>query len=94
MNGGEYLGKRILRKSTVDTILEMRHPVSGICLMWNRYLGNWYGHCGGGVGYSSRAEFQKDDRIGIIILSNKDNSSVRAGGDILSLVRQKANTYR
>ncbi|MFQ5753656.1 MAG: serine hydrolase domain-containing protein [bacterium] len=94
MYGGEYQGNRILQKSTVKKILKMRNPVSGICLIWNRYVGNWYGHSGGGVGASTHVEFQKDDRIGIIILSNKENKSVLPGGNIISLIRKKANKFR
>lgn len=94
MYGGEYQGNRILQESTVEKILKMRNIVSGICLMWNRYIDDWYGHSGGGVGSSTHVEFQKDDKIGIIILSNKENRSVLPGGSIISLIRNKSNKFR
>lgn len=94
MYGGEYQGNRILQKSTVEYMLKMRNPISGVCLIWNRYLGDWYGHSGGGTGSGTHVEFQKDDRIGIIVLSNKQNNSVLPGGNIISLIRKNANKFR
>ena len=39
MNGGVYNGTRILQKRTIDQILKLHNPASGICLIWKKTVG-------------------------------------------------------
>jgi len=94
MDGGSYNGVRILESATVDTMLTLQNPASGICLIWNRWLGEWYGHDGGGTGFSSRAEFHRREGIGIIALSNFQCDALHPGGGIFDLIRVQANRFR
>ena len=97
MNQGVYNGKRLLEASTINKMLEVQNSASGICLIWYKWLGEWYGHNGGGTGFSSHIEINREDNIGIIILSNTYSESidlVTPGGRIFELVRFQANQYR
>jgi len=94
MSGGILDGNRILEGSTVDEILKVQNPASGVCLIWFKWLGEWYGHDGGGTGFSSRVEFNRGDATGVIILSNLDSDAVRPGGRIHELIRLRANQHR
>lgn len=94
LNNGIYNGKRILRVATIDTLLQVQNSASGVCLIWRKWLGEWYGHDGGGTGFSSRAEFNRSDQIGIVILANLYSNALYPGGRIFELVRLQANRYR
>jgi CubicO group peptidase (beta-lactamase class C family) len=94
MNGGSYEGVRILESATVDTMLTLQNPASGRCMIWSRWLGEWYGHDGGATGYSSRAEFHRREKIGIIALSNYYCDTLYPGGSIFELIRVEANRFR
>jgi hypothetical protein len=98
MNDGVFGGVRILEGRSVDEALTLHNPASGICLIWNLMLGGWYGHSGGVNGASTYMEFQRRDKVGLIILSNmyhkSDNPFYPPGGKIYSLIRKKANQYR
>jgi len=93
VNGGQYRTSRILSEKTVAEILTMRNPASGLCLLWDCDLGNWYGHSGGEPGMSTRVEFQRDARVGVLIFSNTRNKFVYPGTRIHALIRREANTY-
>jgi len=93
MNGGQYNTSRILNETTINEILTMRNPASGTCLLWDCDLGNWFGHSGGEPGIAARAEFQRDSRVGIVILSNKRNKLVYPGMRIHAVIRGEANKY-
>ena len=98
MNGGEYQGQRILSESTVGQILKVQNKASGMCLIWNKMIGGWYGHSGGGNGASTYVEFHKEDRVGLIVFANmyisSDNPLFPPQGEIYSLIRQEADKYR
>lgn len=94
MNGGMYDGTRILQESSVHQILQINNPASGVCLIWNKSLGDWHGHAGGEPGVSAQVQFHPEDRIGLIIFSNKRNGSVYIGDKIHAMVRRIANNYR
>lgn len=97
MNQGVYNGKRILEVSTINKMFEVQNSASGVCLIWYKWLGEWYGHNGGGTGFSSCVQFNREDNIGIIILSNTYRESidlVTPGGRIFELIRFQANKYR
>jgi CubicO group peptidase (beta-lactamase class C family) len=94
INGGEHQGNRILQSATVDSLLTLQNPASGNCLIWRRWLGDWYGHDGGGTGFSSRAEFHRGDGIGIIALANFQCDALHPGGRIFDLIRVQANGLR
>jgi CubicO group peptidase (beta-lactamase class C family) len=93
MNGGQYGTSRILSEKKVAEILTMQNPASGLCLLWDCDLGNWYGHSGGEPGISTRAEFQRDARVGVLIFSNTRNKLVYPGTRIHALIRREAQKY-
>jgi CubicO group peptidase (beta-lactamase class C family) len=97
INDGTYLENRILQKETVDDALWLHNPASGRCLIWST-IGNWYGHSGGVNGASTYMEFHRQDKVGLIILSNmyhKDNNPMYPpAGGIYELIRKFANQYR
>ncbi|HUU06287.1 MAG TPA: serine hydrolase [Patescibacteria group bacterium] len=94
MNGGIYKGSRILNQDTVNQILTIQNPASGTCLLWQHGVGNWYMHNGGERGFATHAAFQKDDRLGFIIFTNKDNESVYPVKRLYELIRNQAYKYR
>jgi CubicO group peptidase (beta-lactamase class C family) len=94
MNDGRYKNSRILNENTVNEILTIQNPASGICLIWDCNIGNWYGHTGGEPGISTCAEFQRDNKIGILIFSNKRNKFVYPGNRIHACIQGEANKYR
>jgi len=91
LNGGRYRGKQILRPETIEEILTMSNPASGICLIWYRSIGNWYGHSGGGDGGSSRTDLHRGDKLAILIICNQRHETVYPGGKIYNLIRDYAN---
>jgi CubicO group peptidase (beta-lactamase class C family) len=94
MNGGIYNGVRILQESSVSHILQLNNPASGVCLIWNKSLGNWYEHAGGEPGVGAQVLFHQENKMGIIIFSNKRNGSVYIGGKIHALVKRVAGEYQ
>jgi CubicO group peptidase (beta-lactamase class C family) len=98
MNDGVYNENRILNDDTVNEALRLHNRASGICLIWNRLLGGWYGHSGGGNGASTYMEFHRQDKVGLIILSNmylKNNNPIyHPAGKIYALIRNQANRFR
>ena len=66
--------------------------------MWFKGKDEWYGHNGGDdAGYTTHVGMQREDRLGIIILSNNATTqmpSIFPGGDIYKLIYRKANEYR
>ena len=94
MNGGLYKNSRILEENTILEILTIRNLASGTCLLWDLDLGNWYGHSGGEPGISTRTEFQRDEKIGLIIFSNKRNKLVYPGNRIHAYIRREVDKHR
>jgi hypothetical protein len=93
MNGGIYNGTRILQESSVHQILQINNPASGVCLIWNKSLGDWYGHAGGEPGVGAQVEFHPGDKVGLMIFSNKRNSSIYLGNKIHAVIRRIASNY-
>jgi len=98
MNEGEYKGKKILNESTIDEVLKIHNPASGVCLTWRCTIGNWYGHSGGVNGASSYVEFHRQAKVGLIIFANvfleKGSTLLPPRGKIYSLIRKEANRFR
>lgn len=94
MNRGQYKGKRILAENTVNEILQIRNPASGLCLIWYRSLGGWFGHAGGSPGVAAYAEFQPEHNVGMMILSNYRHSTVYPGNKTHALVRRIVRGYQ
>jgi len=98
MNGGRYRGQRIVEENTIEEMLKIHNPASGLCLIWNRTVGGWFGHSGGENGASTYVEYQKEDRVGLIIFANtylgEKNPVYPPRGKIYGLIRKKANTFR
>jgi CubicO group peptidase (beta-lactamase class C family) len=93
MNDGQYKGMRILEENTVNEILEIRNAASGLCLIWNCTLGNWYGHAGGKTGTSAYVEYKRDSNVALMIVTNYRHSTVYPGKKTHALVRQIAGRY-
>lgn len=94
LNGGELNGIRILKKSTIDKLLQIQNPVTGVCLLWKAGVGGWFGHTGGMDGAATATDLHMEDQVGMIIFTNTHDGSVYPGHDIYGLVRQKANMSR
>jgi CubicO group peptidase (beta-lactamase class C family) len=93
MNGGLYKNTRILEEGSVEEILNIRNPASGLCLIWNCTVGNWYGHAGGKPGVAAYVEFQRDSNVALMIVSNYRHSTVYPGNKTHALVRRIAREY-
>lgn len=94
MRGGQFRGRRILQERTVEEILTIRNMASGLCLIWNCTLGDWYGHAGGIDGGASYVEFQRESDLGLMVVSNSHNNSLYPGGKIHALLRRIAGRYQ
>lgn len=98
MNGGAYKEARILNSNTAAEALRLHNPASGLCIIWNRMIGGWYGHSGGVNGASTYMEFHPKDKVGLIILSNMYHQSKNPiyppAGSIFGLIRNLANKFR
>lgn len=90
LNYGEYKGVRILEKNSVEKMLELNNPTTGISLIWDQCPGDCFGHNGGGEGFSSRAEWFMDRKTGMFVFTNRWNSSVYPKGRIYELLRLQA----
>ncbi len=93
MNGGIYNGSRILLESTVEAMLTRYYPDNEVGLIWKMPGGGWYEHSGTMVGTSAQSEFHKDDKVGILVLSNGESDMVKRGGMIYEFIKEKAQTY-
>jgi len=93
MNGGIFNGTRILEENTINQILKIHNPATGMCLIWNKRLGDWYEHQGGEPGAAAQVEFHPGKKVGMIIFSNKRNGSVYLGSKIHAMIRRIANDY-
>ena len=93
MNGGQYKNNRILEESTVRQILTIQNPASGICLIWDCSVGDWFGHTGGKPGIATCVEFQRETKVALMIAINYHNSLVYPGNNIHALVRRIAQKY-
>jgi CubicO group peptidase (beta-lactamase class C family) len=70
MNRGRYGTERILSEATVDEILTMRNAASGTALIWQRRYGDWFGHAGGKDGVAAYVEFQRESKVGLMVVAN------------------------
>ena len=87
---GELDGTRILERETFIEMLEVQDKQAGVANLWDRYTGKAFGHIGGGVGFSTIAEWQKENGVAFFIFSNLMNSSVHHQGRIYELVKYQA----
>ena len=94
MRGGQFRGRRILQERTVEEILTIRNMASGVCLIWNCTLGDWYGHAGGIDGGASYVEFQREGNLGLMVVSNMHSKSLYPGGKIHALLRRISGRYQ
>jgi CubicO group peptidase (beta-lactamase class C family) len=93
LNKGTYNGRQILKPGTVDKMFEVQNPESGLSNLWWHYQSDGIGHNGGGTGYSTMFELFPGQQKGLIILSNKKNTSVYPEGMIYDLVRYQCALY-
>lgn len=93
MNGGVYKGKRILKENTIEIMLSFTEPNSPVALIWWDFGNEWRGHSGGFVGTGTCIEFNKDEKVGVIILSNLQQEQVTPGGGIYSIIHYEAEKY-
>ncbi len=92
INDGVYKGKRILNEETIDMMLTYNSS-SPVGLIWWDRGNNWSGHTGGFIGTSTTFDFNRNKRVGSIILSNTQGNEVVPGGNIYSIIRDKAEEY-
>ena len=71
-------------------ILSLENPASGLCLIWSRALGGWYGHAGGKDGVAAYAEIHPERGVALMIVANQRHSAVYPGHRIHALVRRIA----
>jgi CubicO group peptidase (beta-lactamase class C family) len=93
LNRGMYKGVRILKESTVNKMLEIQNPVSGVSMLWWHQYGSYVGHSGGGTGFSTWAEWNMDEKKGLFLFTNKQNGAVWPGTRIHELVKYQATFY-
>jgi len=93
LNYGAYKGNRILKKSTVEMMLRVHNPASGVSNIFWHCMGDCIGHSGGGTGFSTRAEWFFDRNMAMLIFSNKVNKLVYPQGSIYELVRYQGTKY-
>ena len=94
LNKGMLNGQRILSERSVDRILEIQNPASGRCLIWKAMHDGWFGHTGGLLlGTSTSMFIHPDTGRGIIVFTNTHSGAVTPGGEVFSIIRQKANEY-
>ena len=94
LNEGVYNGIRILEKSSVERMLELNNPSSGISLIWKHCPGDCIGHSGGGKGFSARFELYSEypeRNKAMIVFTNRFNEAVYAQGRIYELLRYQCN---
>jgi CubicO group peptidase (beta-lactamase class C family) len=90
LNSGQYMGKRILKKTTVNEMLDVKYPNanlafnSGVALMWRSYgpANDWLGHTGGGF-IAASTDINVKQKIGVIIFSNGRDITVMPGGGLI-----------
>ncbi len=72
INKGIYKGARILKQTTVETMLSRDHFERGLC--WSERLWsddeNMWGHGGGDPGISTTMQFLSQSGIGVIVFAN------------------------
>ncbi len=90
MNGGLYQGQRILKQATVDRIMEIQNPATGLCLVWNCTVGEWFGHAGGEEGVSAYVEIHPSTQTALMVVTNRHHSLIYPGNKIHALIRRKA----
>ncbi|NND07768.1 MAG: beta-lactamase family protein [Saprospiraceae bacterium] len=94
LNDGTYDGTRIIHEASVRSALEIQNMASGKCLLWNEYLGGWYGHTGGlELGTATTLFIHPDTKIGFIIFTNTHDGIVNPGGEIFWLIKNKTSEY-
>jgi CubicO group peptidase (beta-lactamase class C family) len=94
LNKGKLNNKQILKEPTVNKILEIQNQVTGRCLVWEAYPGDWYGHTGGlDLGTTTSLAIHPRSGVSMIIFTNTPSRSVTPGGDIFSAIRRKANEF-
>jgi CubicO group peptidase (beta-lactamase class C family) len=96
INGGIYNGNRILTESSVDEMLTRHYPDNEVGLIWKMPEDGWYEHSGSMDGVRTQTEFHKEDKVGILILTNGQSSIVqrRGNGVIYEYIRTEAENYR
>jgi len=94
MNGGVYMGNRILKESSIEEMLTLHYPDNQVGLIWKLPGDGWVEHSGSMSGVRTQVEFHRDDRVGILVFSNGENGHVQRGGLIYQYVQEDADQYR
>jgi len=94
MKGGNFNNHQILKESSIVKIFEIQNQASGRCLVWEAYMGDWYGHSGLLLlGTATTLLIQPKSNTALIIFTNTNSGLVHPGGDIFWLIKQKTNAY-
>lgn len=94
MNGGVYRGNRILQESSIEEMLTRHYPDNQVGLIWKLPGEGWAEHSGSMSGVRTQVEFHRDDKVGILVFSNGENSHVQREGLIYQYVQADADQYR
>ena len=94
MNGGVYMGNRILQDSSVDEMLTLHYPGNQVGLIWKLPGDGWVEHSGSMSGVRTQVEFHQEERVGILIFSNGESDHVQRGGLIYQYIQLDAEQYR
>lgn len=87
MHEGNFNGVQILEPETINLMRSSQipfiDPTQG--LVWYSYEdgGTWWGHSGGDSGVSTDMYFNEDTQIGIIVLTNSDNSHIQIWNELV-----------
>ena len=94
MNGGKYESNRILNETTLEEMLTMKIPEADIAFIWQFFDNSWIGHLGGYWGVSSSLDINREQKVGVILLTNTyGKESLYPGGNIYRMVHFEAGRY-
>ena len=94
VNGGVYHNTRILEEGTVDEMLSIKLATEGLSFIWQSQRQGWVGHIGGYWGVTSSLDLNRNQNVGVIILSNSyGKTSIYPDGTIYDLLHNEAKRY-
>lgn len=94
MNEGQFKSQRILSKASVNKMLSIALPDEDLGLLWQTLQPEWIGHTGGYWGATSCMDFHREEKVGVILLSNEyGKETLYPGGYIYELIHDKAEKF-
>lgn len=88
LNDGNYKGKQILQKATVDTMLSSDHFGRGLCWYSTQKDGHtFWQHGGGDPGISTMISFDRANKSGLVLFANTSSGGLE---DIVARLAEEA----